>query len=84
MIVCLVIDETELELAHIHSNDCCSLDQFDNPTVIGVSFEKNLTTVSDLFKIPQNLDQNCNPKGPDIKISLSNINSEILYNILKI
>ena len=63
------INETKLELIHIHPNNYCSLDQFGNPTAIEVSFEKNPTTVSDLCTIPHNLDQNCNPKGPDININ---------------
>ena len=63
------INETTLELVHIHPNNYCGLDRFGNPTVIEVSFEKNPTVVSDLFTIPHALDQNCNPNGPDININ---------------
>tara|TARA_B100000780_G_scaffold235042_1_gene175550 strand:- start:3918 stop:4649 length:732 start_codon:yes stop_codon:yes gene_type:complete len=63
------INKTKLELIHIHPNNYCSLDQFGNPTTIEVSFEKNPTAVNDLYTIPHDLDQNCNPNGPDINIS---------------
>ena len=63
------INETKLELVHIHPNNYCSLDRFGNPTAIEVSFEKNPIVVKDLFTIPHHLDQNCNPDGPDININ---------------
>ena len=66
------INTTKLELIHIHPNNYCGLDRFNNPITIELSFEKNPTPVKDLFTIPHDLDQNCDPKGPNINISFSN------------
>ena len=84
-IVCLVIEfhdidlhmdkiekfiiDTKLELIHIHPNNYCGLDKFGNPIVIEVSFENNPLVVKDLYTIPHNLDQDCNPKGPNMSIN---------------
>mgnify|MGYP001193684551 CR=1 FL=1 len=66
------INEIKLELIHIHPNNFCDLDSFGNPTTIEVSFENNPIIEKDLLTIPHNLDQNCNPNGPDINISFQN------------
>ena len=63
------INTTKLKLIHIHPNNYCSLDRFGNPTTVEVSFENNPIVVKDLFTIPHDLDQNCNPKGPNLNIS---------------
>ena len=65
------MNKTKLELIHIHPNNYSGLDRFDNPITIELSFEKNPTPVKDLFTIPHDLDQNCNPRGPNINISFS-------------
>ena len=66
------INKTKLELIHIHPNNYCGLDRFGNPTTIEVTFENNPVIEKDLLIFPHNLDQNCNPKGPDINISFQN------------
>ena len=66
------VNKTKLKLIHIHPNNFCGLDKFGNPTTIEVSFENDPIVEKDLFTIPHNLDQNCNPKGPNINISFYN------------
>ena len=69
------MNTTKLELIHIHPNNYCGLDKFNNPITIELSFENNPTLVSNLFTIPHDLDQNCDPKGPNININFSNKNT---------
>ena len=59
----------KLELIHLHPNNYCKLDKFNDPTIIELSFEKKPIIVKDLFTIPHELDQICNPKGPNININ---------------
>jgi hypothetical protein len=63
------INEIKLELIHLHPNNYCKLDKFNDPTIIELSFEKKPIIVKELFTIPHELDQNCNPKGPNININ---------------
>jgi hypothetical protein len=65
------MNKTKLELIHIHPNNYSSLDKFNNPITIELSFENNPTPVKNLFTIPHELDQNCNPRGPNMNISFS-------------
>ena len=63
------ISAIRLELIHLHPNNYCKLDKIGNPTTIEISFDKRPIIIKNLTTIPHELDQKCNPNGPDIDIN---------------
>ena len=57
------IRKINLTLVHIHPNNYSEVDNYGNPTSIELTFEKNpVIKNQDKIKLPNPLDQKCNPK----------------------
>ena len=59
------IDNFSLKITHIHANNFGESDQYGNPTVLEMTFEKSPVTIGTIFSIPNKLDYKNNPNSED-------------------
>lgn len=66
------IKNINLELIHIHPNNCAECDSFGRPTVLEITFEKNPELLKNLVSFPHQLDQKNDPENEDVKLIFQN------------
>ena len=62
-------NKIELDLTHIHPNNCGFIDSKNNPSVLEMTFEKNPDESNENLIFPNKFDQPNNPKNKDIKLT---------------
>ena len=62
------IEKLNLKLTHIHPNNYGGVDEFGDPLVIEMTFEKDPEKNSEEFSLPNKYDQPNNPEAQDIKL----------------
>jgi hypothetical protein len=70
------INKINLEIVHIHPNNCAECNLFDMPTVLEITFEKNSKLLKNSVLFPHPLDQKNDPRYDDVKLIFQDYNKK--------